>query len=77
MKQGFRFTNSDMEMTVLCHAESGKNNAALLICHDDGLFVTVRNVSRDYNGSYSWTWGHYFSNIHEALADFDKRKSAL
>ncbi len=77
MKQGFRFDSSGMEMTVLCFAESGKNNVALLICHDDGLFVTVRNVSCDDNGSYSWAWGHYFSELHEALADFDERKSAL
>ena len=59
MKIGFRFTDNGLELTVLRFAGNDKNNLALLICHDDGLFVTVRDLSRDADGSYSWSWDTY------------------
>ena len=33
----------------------------LLINHENGLFITVRDVSREKNGNFSRAWGHYFS----------------
>ena len=76
MKPGTRFTNGDMELTVLSFAENGGRNLALLIRHDDGMFITVRNL-QPYNGAYCWTWGHYFDGLTEALKDYKKRFNDL
>ena len=56
MKIGFTFTNQDMQLTCLCFAESKRGNIALLINHENGLFITARDVSRENNGNFSWAW---------------------
>lgn len=77
MKIGFTFTNQDMQLTCLCFAESKRGNIALLINHENGLFITARDVSRENNGNFSWAWGHYFYDIRNAIGDYDKRKDTL
>ena len=66
-----------MELTCLCFAESKRGNIALLIDYENGLFITVRDVSRENNGNFSWAWGHYFNDIRNAIIDFDGRKNRL
>ena len=77
MKIGFTFTNQDMQLTYLCFAESKRGNIALLVNHENGLFITVRDISREKNGNFSWAWGHYFNDIHNAIIDFDERNKTL
>ena len=48
MKIGFTFTNQDMQLTCLCFAESKRGNIALLVNHENGLFITVRDISRQF-----------------------------
>ena len=77
MKTGFTFTNQDMQLTCLCFAESKRGNIALLIDHKNGLFITVRDVSRENNGDYSWSWGHYFKDKRNEKKEFDRRKNRI
>lgn len=77
MKVGFTFTNQDMELTCLCFAESKRGNIALLIDYENGLFITVRDVSREKNGNFSWAWGHYFNDIRNAISDYEECKKHL
>ena len=77
MKIGFTFTNQDMQLTCLCFAESKRGNIALLIDHKNGLFITVRDVSRENNGDFSWAWGHYFFDIRNAISDYEECKKHL
>ena len=77
MKVGFTFINQDMKLTCLCFAESIRGNIALLINHENGLFITARDVSRENNGNFSWACGHYFYDIRNAIGDYDKRKDTL
>ncbi|MFQ7079291.1 MAG: hypothetical protein ACLRSW_15900 [Christensenellaceae bacterium] len=46
MKVGFTFINQDMKLTCLCFAESIRGNIALLINHENGLFITARAFTR-------------------------------
>lgn len=77
MKPGFTFQNGTMQLTCLCFTESERGNLALLIDHKNGLFITARDVSQENNGSFSWAWGHYFYDIHNAIIDFDERNKTL
>ena len=77
MKTGFTFTNQDMQLTCLCFVETERGNIALLVNHENGLFITVRDVSRENNGNFSWAWGHYFNDIRNAINDYDRRKNTL
>ena len=76
IKPGMRFKNGIMDLTVLCFTETGNTNLALLICSNDGLFITVRNLAK-WLDQYTWDWGHYITDLHDALDDYDERKAAL
>jgi len=76
IKPGMRFKNGIMQLTVLCFTERKDANLALLICENDGLFITVRNLSI-WQGSYQWDWGHYIQDIHDAVVDYDARLENL
>ena len=67
----------DMQLTCLCFAESKRGNIALLIDHENGLFITVRDVSQENNGDFSWAWGHYFYDIRNAISDYEECKKHL
>ncbi len=74
IKPGMRIMNGKTECTVLLFTENGRRNLALLIRSEDGMFVTVRNLSIfEGHTTYSWDWGHYFTDIHAAIKDYDKR----
>ena len=77
MKIVFTFTNQDMQLTCLCFAESKRGNIALLVNHENGLFITVRDVSREKNGNFSGAWGHYFNDIRNAINDYEECKKHL
>ncbi len=53
MKSGFTFQNETMLLTCLCFVENERGNVALIIDHENGLFITVRDVSRENNGNYT------------------------
>jgi len=76
IKPGFRFKNGTMDLTVLCFTKINDTNLALLICSNDGLFITVRNLGL-WRGHYTWDWGHYFPDVHDAVADYNNRKKDL
>lgn len=73
IKPGMRFKNGIMDLTVLCFTEAVNTNLALLICSNDGLFISVRNLSK-WQGQYVWDWGRYFSELRDALEDYENRK---
>jgi hypothetical protein len=74
IKSGMKIINVLDEFTVLVYAAKQHTNLALLIRSADGMFVTVRNLSiYDGHKTYSWDWGHYFTDLHEALCDYDVR----
>jgi len=79
MKPGTKFKNGSMELTVICFTRTeGEHhtNLALLLSHDDGLFITVKHLGHGNTG-YSWDWGHYFTDLRKALDDYDKRQKEL
>ena len=76
IKPGFRFKNGIMSLAILCYAEKNDTNVSLLLSETDGLFVTVRNLNI-WQGEYTWDWGHYFSDLSEALIDYNKRLKDL
>jgi hypothetical protein len=78
IKPGMRIINGATECTVLLFTENGRRNLAMLIRSDDGMFVTVRNLSIfEGHATYSWDWGHYFTDIREAIKDYNKRFNEL
>jgi len=76
IKPGMRFKNGIMDLTVLCFTEAKNTNLALLICSNDGLFITVRDLGL-WQGQWTWNWGHYISDVHKAVKDYDARKKDL
>ncbi len=78
IKPGMRIINGATECTVLLFAENGTENLALLIRFGDGMFITVRRLSIwEGHKTYSWDYGHYFTDIHKAVEDYDERLIAL
>lgn len=73
MKPGFCFTNSNMELTVVHIREDFGQNVALLVQSGDCPYITVRDLSQEKNGNYTWAWGHYFSDFQAALIDYFSR----
>jgi len=76
IKSGFRFKNGIMSFAVLCYAEKNNTNVALLLSETDGLFVTVIDLGI-WQDNYIWYWGHYFSDLSEALNDYNQRLQDL
>lgn len=76
IKPGFRFKNGMMDCEVIKFAEKEKANVALLFCHSDGLYITVRDLQL-WNGGYIWHYGHYYSDKQGASEDYEVRKSNL
>lgn len=78
IRSGFKFTNEDMELTVILCDGIERKNVALLIQENTACpFITVRDLSELKNGGYDWAWGHYFKSFHSALKDYNERKKAL
>ena len=74
---GMQFTNNGMTVEVLRYHENEKHNVALLLCYDDGLFITVKDLTPEKELRCHWTWGHYILNKTEALNDYISRKKDL
>ena len=63
MKIGTKFKNNDMTLTVIEFYGEEINNVALLQRESDGMFISVRELSRDGNtDNFSWSWEHYFTD---------------
>ena len=77
MEAGYVFNNAGMRLTVIEFCTVGSRNVGLFQRGSDGTFITARNTSKDRDGTYSWAWGHYFTDCKEALNDYAKRKSEL
>ena len=73
MKAGLKFENSGMKLVCLAFFSLDKRNVGLFQRESDGMYITARNTSKEANGSYSWTWGHYFKEQEEAERDYRKR----
>lgn len=76
IKPGFKFKNEDMELTVIDFYEDAHKNVAVLERAEDGMYITVRDLTHSHGEFYYWHWGHYFSGNRksEALEDFESRK---
>lgn len=77
LKPGMRFNNSFMELEVLKLTGPENINVAYLYSIGDGLYITVRDLTKMRDGSYTWIWGHYFSSEEDALDDYKKRVKDL
>ena len=78
MKIGTTFKNNDMTLTVIEFYGEEINNVALLQRESDGMFISVRELSRDGNtDNFSWSWGHYFTNKWKAEIDYCNRLNSL
>ena len=73
MEAGHVFHNGTMTLTCLAFHAIGNRNVGLFQRRSDGTYVTARNTSKDKNGTYSWAWGHYFTNYDDAKEDYKKR----
>ena len=72
---GENFKNGAMELTVLRFAQKENKTLALLI-RDDGMFITVKELGIGESPN-TWVYGNYWTSIHDALKDFDRRKKEL
>ncbi len=71
----FKFINEDEDYIVVLIYGTERKNIALLIRENTACpFITVRDLSELKNGNFSWAWGHYFSDIRNAIDDYDMRK---
>lgn len=77
MKIGQKFNNGGMRLTCLDFFGDDKKNVGLFIRESDEMLITARDTSVDNNCSYSWAWGHYFTDIEEAKKDFQSRVADL
>ncbi len=78
MKIGTKFKNNDMTLTVIYFYGEEINNVALLQREGDGMFISVRELSRDGNtDNFSWSWGHYFTDKKAAEQDYYNRLAQL
>lgn len=77
IKPGFHFTNNDTELTVVSIHQAKNDNIALLVQNTSCPYLTVRSLSQEKNGSYTWAWGHYYDDIQLALQDYRKRLKSL
>mgnify|MGYP000147675778 CR=1 FL=1 len=78
IRSGFKFTNEDMELTVILCDGIERKNVALLIQENTGCpFITVRDLSELKSGDYDWAWGHYFKSFNKALKDYNERRKDL
>ena len=78
IRSGFKFTNEDMELTViLCDGIERKNVALLIQENTANPFITVRDLSELKSGDYDWAWGHYFKSFKKALKDYNERRKEL
>ncbi len=73
MTPGLSFENSGMRLVCIAFYSLGKRNVGFFRRESDGMYITARNTSREANGSYSWAWGHYFTNRDEAEQDYEGR----
>ena len=73
MKPGLEFENSSMKLICLAFYALGNRNVGLFQRVSDGMYITVRNTSKEAIGFYSWAWGHYFKEREEAERDYQKR----
>ena len=70
MKQGQKFENSGMQLVCLAIEADGNRNTGLYFRLSDGMYITARDISKELNGTYSWTWGHYFTELETAKEDY-------
>ena len=70
MKQGQKFENSGMQLICLAIEAAGKRNTGLYFRLSDGMYITARDISKDNNNTYSWFWGHYFTELETAKEDY-------
>lgn len=77
MKPGFEFENSGMDLICIAFRGTERTNVGLFLRLTDGMYITARDTSQDPNGTYSWAWGHYFTDIIGATRDYATRKREL
>ena len=77
MTPGLVFENSGMKLVCLAFYALGNRNVGLYRRESDGMYITARNTSREANGSYSWAWGHYFTDREEAEWDYSRRAAEM
>lgn len=67
IKPGFHFTNNDMELTVVSIFQAENDNVALLVQNTSCPYLTVRSLSQEKNGNFTWVWGHYYNDFDIAI----------
>ena len=77
MNPGFEFENSGMKLICIASDGTDRINVGLFLRLTDGMYITARDTSQDPNGTYSWAWGHYFTDIIGATRDYATRKREL
>ena len=77
MTPGLVFENSGMRLVCIAFYALGKRNVGLYRRESDGMYITARDTSREPNGSYSWAWGHYFTDREVAEKDYLKRADEM
>ncbi len=78
IKQGFRFKNNSMRLTVVHFYGTDKRNLALLVRENDACpYITVRDLSEANKDDFDWAWGHYFSDFDDVIEDYRERLSVL
>ncbi len=75
--EGFTFYNGIVEYKVLKFTNSRLENLALLQRDTCCPYVVARDVIPKNDGTFTWAWGHYFTYLENAQADFEERKEKL
>lgn len=77
LDEGFIFYNGQIEYKVIKFRKRCLENLALLQRGTCCPYVVARNVTKNDDGTYTWAWGHYFTDLEHAKADFDERLQKL
>ena len=77
MTPGLVFENSGMRLVCIAFYSLGRRNVGLFRRESDGMYITARNTTKEADGSYSWAWGHYFTDREAAEWDYSRRADEM
>lgn len=77
MESGYQFENNGTQLVCILFYSLGKRNVGLYQQIATDIYITARDISKEKDGTYSWAWGHYFTDQKESLDDYYERISEM
>lgn len=77
LDEGSTIINGKIEYTVIKFRNHCIENLAILQRNTYCPYVVARDITQNDDGTYTWAWGHYFTYLENAKADFEERLRKL